>query len=64
LPRLATSWKTLKDVEFATLEWVDSFSNRRLFGLIGYVPPVEFEERYYRKHSLTKDEGITLLSLH
>ena len=46
------------------MEWVDSFSNRRLFGLIGYVPPVEFEERYYRKHSLTKDEGITLLSLH
>jgi transposase InsO family protein len=25
-------WKTLDDVEFATLEWVDWFNHRRLFG--------------------------------
>ncbi len=57
-------WKTIEDVEFATLEWVDWFNNRRLFGPIGYVPPAEFEEMYYREHSLTEDEGLTLLSLH
>ncbi len=41
-------WRTIEDVEFATLEWVDWFNNRRLLGPIGYIPPVEFEEAYYR----------------
>ena len=27
----------------ATLEWVDWFNHRRLFGPIGDIPPVEFE---------------------
>ena len=43
-------WRTLSDVEYATLEWVDWFNNRRLLSSIGYVPPVEFEQRYYRKN--------------
>jgi putative transposase len=64
LIRKSGPWRTLEDVEFATLEWVDWFNNRRLFGPIGYVPPAEFEERYYQEHSLTTDEGLTLLSLH
>jgi len=34
-------------VEFATLEWVDWFSNRRLLEPIGNIPPVEYEEAYY-----------------
>jgi transposase InsO family protein len=34
-------------VEFATLEWVDWFNNRRLLAPIGYIPPAEAEERYY-----------------
>jgi transposase InsO family protein len=38
----------LGDVEFATLEWVDWFNNRRLFGRIGYIPPAELEEKYYK----------------
>jgi len=42
-------WRTLSDVEYATLEWVDWFNNRRLLSSIGYVPPVEFEQAYYRK---------------
>jgi len=41
-------WRHLEDVEFATLEWVDWFNNRRLLEPIGNVPPVEFEEAYYR----------------
>ena len=57
-------WKTLEDVEFATLEWVDWFNNRRLFGPIGYVPPVEFEEMYYREQALVEDEGLKQMSLH
>ena len=39
-------WRNLEDVEFATLEWVDWFNNRRLFGPIGNIPPAEFEALY------------------
>ncbi|MDR7038830.1 transposase InsO family protein [Methylobacterium sp. BE186] len=40
-------WRTLEAVEFATLEWVDWFNNRRLLEPIGNVPPAEAEARYY-----------------
>ena len=42
-------WRTAEDVEFATLEWVDWFNNRRLFEPLGHVPPAEFEKEYYRR---------------
>jgi putative transposase len=42
-------WRGLEDVEFATLEWVAWFNHRRLLEAIGYVPPVEHEEAYYRR---------------
>ena len=41
-------WRNVEQVEFATLEWVDWFNHRRLLEPIGYVPPVEFEQMYYR----------------
>jgi len=40
-------WRNLDTVEFATLTWVDWFNTRRLLEPIGYVPPAEFEARYY-----------------
>ena len=40
-------WRSLELVEFATLEWVEWFNNRRLLGPIGNVPPAEAEARYY-----------------
>ena len=40
-------WKHTDDVEYATLEWVDWFNNRRLLEPIGNVPPVEYEKMYY-----------------
>ena len=42
-------WHHLEAVEFATLEWVDWFNNRRLLEPIGYVAPVAFEEAYNRR---------------
>lgn len=42
-------WKSLRDVEFFTLEWVDWFSHRRLLEPIGNIPPAELEEMYYRE---------------
>ena len=41
-------WRNLEMVEFGTLEWVDWFNNRRLLEPIGNIPPVEFEQMYYR----------------
>lgn len=41
-------WSCIEDVEFATLEWVDWFNNRRLLEPIGNVPPIEYEQAYYR----------------
>jgi transposase InsO family protein len=32
-------WRSLEAVEFATLEWVDWFNNRRLLEPIGNIPP-------------------------
>ena len=40
-------WRSLEAVEFATLEWVEWFNNRRLLEPIGNMPPTEAEARYY-----------------
>ena len=40
-------WRNIEEVEFATLEWVDWFNNRRLLEPIGDIPPIEFEAMYY-----------------
>jgi transposase InsO family protein len=34
-------WRSLEAVEYATLEWVDWFNNRRLLEPIGNIPPAE-----------------------
>ena len=41
-------WRGVEAVELATLEWVDWFNCRRLLEPLGYVPPAEYEEAYYR----------------
>jgi putative transposase len=40
-------WRNVEAVEFATLEWVDWYNNRRLLEPIGNMPPAEAEVRYY-----------------
>ena len=40
-------WKSMREVEWETLKWVDWYNNRRLLGPIGYIPPVEAEEAFY-----------------
>jgi transposase InsO family protein len=53
-------WPDVEAVEFATLEWVDWFDNRRLLEPIGDVPPVEFEQAYYHRHeSSAMGVGLT-----
>lgn len=40
-------WKSVRDVEWETLKWVDWYNSRRLLGPIGYIPPAEAEEAFY-----------------
>lgn len=46
------SWRTLQDVELATLEWVHWYNHCRLLGPLGYVSPAEAEEAYNRNLAL------------
>jgi len=42
-------WHGFESVEYATLDWVEWFNNKRLFEAIGDIPPMEYEEMYYSK---------------
>jgi len=43
-------WRTVEQVEIATLEWVDWFNHRRLNSYCDDMPPAELETAYYRHH--------------
>jgi putative transposase len=45
LIRPNSPWRSIEEVEFATLDWVDWFNHRRLLEPIGNIPPAEFEAR-------------------
>src|SRR5512138_955723 len=53
-------WRTVDDVELATLEWVDWFNNRRLLEPIGDIPPAEYEMLYWTQ----SDRTATVVSGH
>ena len=40
-------WKTVEDLEFATLGWVHWHNTQRLHGYLGDVPPAECENAFY-----------------
>ena len=40
-------WHSFEAVEYATLEWVDWFNNRRLLDPIRNIPPAEAEASAY-----------------
>jgi hypothetical protein len=40
-------WHNVEHVEWATLNYVDWFNNRRIHESLDYVPLVEFEAHYY-----------------
>src|SRR5207244_11360363 len=46
-------WRSFEAVEFATLEWVDWFNNRRLLEPIGNLPPDEAEAASYAQLEVT-----------
>ena len=44
-------WRNVEHVEWATLNYVDWFNNRRIHNEIGKVPPAEFEDSHYRQNA-------------
>lgn len=51
-------WRSLEDVELATLTYVDWFNQRRILEPIGDIPPAEYETNYYRQHSPATAAGL------
>ena len=39
-------WRSVDDVDYATLEWVAWFNTTRLLEPLGYVPPAKFQAQY------------------
>ena len=52
-------WRTVEDVEFATLGWVDWWNTRRLLEPIGHVPPVEYEAAWRENQALRSPERLS-----
>ena len=46
-PFLTGPLRTIDEVEYATMEWVDWYNARRRHSLLDYVPPDEYESAYY-----------------
>ncbi|MBN7552153.1 IS3 family transposase [Mycobacteroides abscessus] len=46
-PARTGPWKTIEDVELATLGWVHWHNTNRLHGYLGDLPPAEFEAAFY-----------------
>lgn len=42
-------WRSLEDVEFATLTWVAWYNTSRLMEPLGHVPPAEYEQMFYAR---------------
>jgi putative transposase len=46
-------WRTVEDVELATLTWVHWHNTKRLHSYLGDVPPAEFEAAFYAAQQAT-----------
>ena len=51
-------------MEYATLEWVDWLNHRRLLEPLGYIPPAELEEMFYRGEVSVEEVGLNQTSLY
>ena len=51
-------WRSLDDVEYATLEWVAWFNTCRLLAPLGYVPPAEYEDQFERRVAAPVTAGV------
>ena len=56
-PTRRQPWKTVEDVELATLGWVHWHNTRRLHGYLGDRSPTEYEQTFY---AANRDDQITV----
>ena len=49
-------WKSVQDVELATLSWVHWHNTARLHGYLGDIPPAEYETAFYATQ--TTDQAL------
>ena len=50
-------WRTVEDVELATLSWVHWWNTQRLHSAIGDIPPAEYEAAHYAQQQLAGTAG-------
>lgn len=50
-------WRSVGQVEWEALKWVDWYNNTRLHSAIGYITPNEAEEAFYA--NLNADQKAT-----
>jgi putative transposase len=50
-------WKTVADVELATLAWVHWFNTQRLHGYLHDIPPAEYEDIYHVERKAKQPVG-------
>ena len=56
-------FRGVDDLELATLSWVHWFNNR-LHSSIGNIPPIEYENDYYRQTAALTEDNAAHASLH
>ena len=57
-------FKTVDELELATLSWVHWFNENRLHSSIGYLTPIEMEKKYYRETDPHQQPLLGELALH
>ena len=50
-------WKSVDDVELATLGWVTWFNTTRLHSTLGDIPPAEYEAAYHHQLETSQPVG-------
>ena len=58
LTRPQGPWRSVDDLELATLGWVTWFNNERLHGTLGDIPPAEYEDAYDHLTETNQPVGI------
>ena len=53
-------WRNVEHVEWATLNYLDWFNNRRIHEALDYVSPIEFEMAYY---DFSESESLPVLEM-
>ena len=57
--RAREPWKSIADVELATLEWVDWYNHVRLHSHCGDLPPVEYQTQFHYRHNHNREPVST-----